>query len=219
MRFVEKDLVVKMTTVVGAHEDQLEVTQNGATFSAGPEYFPDLLCAFLLDTQSHEVIDWANIHTGYSELPFQVKFDVPEQQVAHLIEGGESQAVEFKKELGKGDEFVESVVAFANSGDGVVLIGVDDHGQVIGVHNTENEIGRITNVCNDVCEPTPGYRIETVVIGDKSILLVRVAKGDNPPYFHKNRHVVYVRKGASDRIVGRVELDEILSKRTRSWAI
>ena len=106
-------------------------------------------------------------------------------------------------------------MAFANSGDGVVLVGVDDHGQVIGVPNPENEIGRITNVCNDLCEPTPGYRIETVAVGNKSILLVRVVKGDNPPYFHRNRHVAYVRKGASDRIVGRVELDEILSKRIR----
>ena len=211
----DKDLTVRMTTVVGAREDQLEVTQSGATFSAGPDYFPDLLCAFLIDTESHEVVDWANIHTGYTELPFQVKFDVPEQQVTHLIEGGESQTVEFKKELSKGDEFVESVVAFANSGDGVVLVGVDDHGQVIGVPNPENEIGRITNVCNDLCEPTPGYRIETVAVGDKSILLVRVAKGDNPPYFHRSRHVAYVRKGASDRIVGRVELDEILGKRIR----
>lgn len=43
----------------------------------------------------------------------------------------ESQAVEHKKSFGK--EVVISLVAFANTDGGKVIVGIDDHGNVCGV--------------------------------------------------------------------------------------
>ncbi len=46
---------------------------------------------------------------------------------------GENDSVEFEQATCDSAEFVESVVAFANSGDGVILLGVDDNANVVGV--------------------------------------------------------------------------------------
>ena len=48
-----------------------------------------------------------------------------------LIQQGESARVEFKTSFQK--ELIETLVAFANSKGGLVLVGVSDAGQITGV--------------------------------------------------------------------------------------
>ncbi len=52
-------------------------------------------------------------------------------KITTLLEGGESQSVEFKTSFEK--ETIETLVAFANAQGGVVLIGVSDKSEVRGV--------------------------------------------------------------------------------------
>ena len=49
-----------------------------------------------------------------------------------LIEAGESQTVEFKTSFDR--ETIETLVAFANTSGGVVLVGIVDNGAVKGVN-------------------------------------------------------------------------------------
>jgi hypothetical protein len=70
--------------------------------------------------------------------------DAPPRSTAELLAAGESEAVEFKSSArrnlhsGKRDEHIEHVIVktvagFLNGRGGTLLIGVDDHGQVIGL--------------------------------------------------------------------------------------
>jgi len=52
-------------------------------------------------------------------------------EISKLLEGGESQTVEFKTSFEK--ETIETLVAFANAQGGVVLISVSDKGEIRGV--------------------------------------------------------------------------------------
>lgn len=47
-------------------------------------------------------------------------------QISNLINAGESETVEFKTSFGR--EAVESLVAFANTGGGTTLVGVQNNG-------------------------------------------------------------------------------------------
>lgn len=51
--------------------------------------------------------------------------------IARLIKQNESETLEFKRSFGR--ESIESLVAFANTGGGTLLIGVTDDGDVCGV--------------------------------------------------------------------------------------
>lgn len=70
---------------------------------------------------------------------------------------GESKNVEFKVELPKKSEkYVKSVIAFANSSGGTIVIGVDDESQnIVGVDEKSvfQLMDIIANTVSDCCEP------------------------------------------------------------------
>lgn len=79
-----------------------------------------------------------------SESPFAEQDLAIEKEVACLIEGGESLAVEFKSTARRNlhtkapDQaiswaVVKTIAAFMNTHGGTLLIGVDDHGQPVGI--------------------------------------------------------------------------------------
>lgn len=174
-----------------------------------PRGIPSSFDAFILDRETGKVLDWQEFYTSWSELPKNVEFSVPEQQLAHFIDMGESNAVEFKETLDDGSEFAETVVAFANTGDGVIFVGVDDNATVVGVTSPAKEKERILNFVESYCEPTPPVDVQVATIQGKEILAVYVSKGRDPPYVHRSRGVVYVRRGGTDRPAKRSDLDEL----------
>ena len=52
--------------------------------------------------------------------------------VISLIAQGESKTLEFKRELPRFEQIAKTVIAFANTSGGKLLIGVDDNGSLVG---------------------------------------------------------------------------------------
>ncbi len=188
--------------------------KRGDTVVDLPRGIPQTFDLFVLQGETGEVLDWQEVYTAWTELPKNFEFSIPGQQITRLIEGGERDAVEFKANLGSGDEFIESVISFANTGEGAILVGVDDNAVIVGVPSPEREEQRIVDMVNDTIEPIPKIRIEQITVAGKEVLLVIVQKGENPPYLHKIRHVGFIRRAGTDRLMGRVEFDEIYSGRS-----
>ena len=73
------------------------------------------------------------------------------------IRAGESANIEFKVEVPKKSEkYIKSVIAFANTAGGKIIIGVDDKThEIIGVDKNEvfKIIDNITNTISDMCYP------------------------------------------------------------------
>jgi ATP-dependent DNA helicase RecG len=54
-----------------------------------------------------------------------------EKQVLEVVRGGETQTVEFKRAASK--DVGKTICAFSNAGGGMLLLGVEDNGTIIGV--------------------------------------------------------------------------------------
>jgi len=109
-----------------------------------------------------------------------------------------------KQQLPKHDQIAKTVVAFANTSGGKLIIGVNDEKQVIGI--TEIDIftlqDRIISLISDSCHPTILPEIYTANLDDKVVLVVEIFRGNLLPYFLKQEGKAtgtYLRIGASNR--------------------
>lgn len=106
------------------------------------------------------------------------------------IKSGESTNIEFKVEVPKKSEkYIKSVIAFANTAGGKIIIGVDDEThEIVGVNNEDvfKIKDNITNTISDMCCPQifPNISVETV--DGKSIIVVEIYPGANRPYYIKS---------------------------------
>ncbi|NND72786.1 MAG: ATP-binding protein [Rhodothermales bacterium] len=122
--------------------------------------------------------------------------------VTRLARTGEGQHLEFKKRIPEGARFAKEVAAFANSGGGILLIGVDDDGTVTGVRDREEELFALRSILDTFCSPPVAIDIELVHVSRRrEVIVIRVSSsGDRPHYVQKDeRQVVYIR--ASDQSV------------------
>lgn len=108
---------------------------------------------------------------------------------------------EFKREYT--DEIKKTVIAFANTRGGEVLIGVEDNGTVIGVPDVDGTMLKVTNAMRDSIKPdiTMFLLCEKREMDGKDIVAVNVQKGTACPYYLAAKGLrpegVFVRQGAS----------------------
>lgn len=113
----------------------------------------------------------------------------------------ESLTIEYKREYT--DEIKKTIIAFANTRGGELLIGVADDGAICGVADADDTMLRVTNVSRDTIRPdiTGFMQCEERKIRDKSIIAVSVQKGTARPYYLASEGIrpegVYVRQGSS----------------------
>lgn len=63
----------------------------------------------------------------------------------------ETENIEFKSQFTP--EIYKEVIAFANTDGGIIYVGIDDNGQVIGLENVDEEYTKITNGIRDAIMP------------------------------------------------------------------
>ena len=126
-----------------------------------------------------------------------------ERSILDMISNGENLYVEFKEESIRAKELAEEFVAFANSEGGIVLIGVNDNGDIKGIENSKIE-ETIMNICRNNCIPHIIPVFEEVKVGGKKVAAVSIPKGLNKPYYTVD-HKYYIRVGTTKRIASRQE--------------
>ncbi len=123
--------------------------------------------------------------------------------LATLLTRNEGKTLEFKQDASSPDGIVRSVVAFANSAGGVVLVGVADKTrEVVGVADPLAAEERIASILVDSIEPRIAPEIDVLAWRDRSVLAVRVHPGSSRPYNVKRlgpHDGVYVRVGSTNR--------------------
>ncbi len=108
---------------------------------------------------------------------------------------------EFKREYT--DEIKKTVIAFANTRGGEVLIGVEDDGTVAGVPDVDGTMLKVTNALRDSIKPdiTMFLLCEKREMDGKDVVAVSVQKGTACPYYLAAKGLrpegVFVRQGAS----------------------
>ena len=111
----------------------------------------------------------------------------------------ENERCEFKREYT--DSILKTVVAFANSEGGKILIGVDDGGKTIGLEDVDKCYAMVTNSIRDGISPDITMFIKYEANEDDKIIVVNVSEGTKKPYFLNSKGMrpegVYTRQGAT----------------------
>ncbi len=108
---------------------------------------------------------------------------------------------EFKREYT--DEIKKTVIAFANTRGGEVLIGAEDDGTVLGVADVDGTMLKATNALRDSIKPdvTMFLLCERREMDGKDVVAIKVQKGTACPYYLAAKGLrpegVFVRQGAS----------------------
>jgi ATP-dependent DNA helicase RecG len=123
--------------------------------------------------------------------------------IEELLLQDESKTLEFKENTKSLAGIVKSVIAFANTAGGVIVIGIEDKTKkVVGVPHALDELERLANIISDSTSPllTPDFEIQTY--RKKEIILIHVPH-IVAPYYVKSagpEKGVYVRFGPTNRI-------------------
>jgi len=124
------------------------------------------------------------------------------------LKTGEGQKVEFKRGLSADleqqkraeEELLKSVAAFANTNDGVIFIGVDDGGRVVGLDLDFKQKDRLEQKIRQLARhrirPIPPSQVGFEDYRGLVVAKIVVARGDAPAYLMGG--VIYVRSGSSD---------------------
>lgn len=169
---------------------------------------------YLLDQDKGNVLDYRRVRLSWGRPPLQegVTLDITLDDLQEIIQQGENETVEFKLQARgrdpSGNEFVETVVAFANGQGGVILVGVDDNRNVVGVKNASNTKKAIESLIRYRCDPVPQYSIDTRKVDEKTIVLVSIFSGKDKPYWVRGKGP-YIRVLSNDYVPLRHELDEL----------
>jgi hypothetical protein len=211
------DVIAKCYCEGGNRLRQEDVSFSSSQSRVFIGFRPERAYIALISKSKNEMLDKREFHSSW-RLPKDVIIDIPEFEIKQLIEQGESNTVEFKRQIesrpGDVDKFVESLVAFANLKGGVILLGVDDDTQIYGLSDKDSE-ERIGDIIRSHCVPEPKYECIRRWIGEKEILVIKVEEGSDKPYTVWQKGV-FIRAGSSDRIAERYELDEIYRPKVQS---
>lgn len=113
----------------------------------------------------------------------------------------ESFNVELKEILTS--ELKKEVVAFANTCDGTIYIGINDNGEIIGVENSDDVMERAGASIRNSIKPDLSMYIMLNVeqIENKNIVVIKVQRGASRPYYIAEKGLkpsgVYIRQGNS----------------------
>ncbi len=131
-------------------------------------------------------------------------------ELIEIIQNGESSKIEFKTEDVHINSLAEEIVAFANLDGGIVLIGVDDSGEIKGCERKKFE-EFVINVCRSNVRPAILPVIEKVVVDGKMVLAVIIERGDTP--YSTNRGLYFIRVGSTKQTPTQQELLRLFQKR------
>ncbi len=140
-------------------------------------------------------------------------------KIDELIKQPEGRRLEFKETLPSKSDLCKTIVAFANDAGGELFIGIKNQPrEVIGVPEEQLlEIEeKISNIVHDNCYPLIVPEIFFVNYEGKHIVVVKVFKGSNPPYYIKNKgreEGTYIRAGSNNRLANKEIIEELERQR------
>lgn len=108
---------------------------------------------------------------------------------------GESKNIEYKVAVpDKSEKYMKTVVAFANTQGGRLIIGIDDQThQVVGIDHESlfPLMDALANAISDSCEPQIIPDIEPQTVDEKTVIVVSVEAGKNRPYYIKSKPTIF----------------------------
>ena len=193
--------------------EDIPLEAGRASFVIGDE--PLQVEAHIFSTLDSNIIDGIKFDYRNPSREEGIIIENIETQLLDIIGKGENINIEFKEVLNR-DDFLETVVSFANTGGGTIFLGIDDNCKIKGFKDDVKS--KIVDLIADHCDPSIEVQIDSEVhVQGVPITLVKVPEGANKPYFLKDRGI-FVRRGSSDRQIKRTELDDIFNAKKQEFS-
>ena len=133
------------------------------------------------------------------------------QDVYLLIRKGEDSKTQFKKQIDSVDALAAEMCAFSNSEGGIILVGLEDDGEITGMSNKQvSQLNQmISNAASQKIDPPVHVTTETVLLDEKVIMLIKIPQGTNK-FYMANGKDIWIKLGADKRRAKREELQRLL---------
>lgn len=135
---------------------------------------------------------------------------------------GETNRIEYKAQLTKDLDLEKEVVAFLNYSDGgLIFIGIDKTGSVLGVSDQDSDMLKIKDRIKHNISPSAMGLFDVVAEEKegKDIIKIIVASGSEKPYFKKKYGMTekgcFVRIGTASEPMPQKMIEELFASRTR----
>lgn len=131
--------------------------------------------------------------------------------IIKLTQLPEGQTLEFKRDASSLDNILKTVIAFANSAGGIILIGVDDDGSIVGLTEPAKTQEQIANAIAHRIKPQLLPEFNIMEVQHKSVLIIQVEYIPSPFYLtNKNEEQnVFVRLGNTTRLASQEMIAEL----------
>lgn len=127
-------------------------------------------------------------------------------ELFEIIANGESSAVEFKRDDCRSEQLAKEIVALVNHNGGQILLGVEDDGDISGIHKDDLEQWVMDVVVSRKVHPPilPSYQ-EVLIDEGKRVAILTFTQGSAKPYVlcHNSREEVFIRVGSTSRLASR----------------
>jgi predicted HTH transcriptional regulator len=133
-------------------------------------------------------------------------------RIEQLLSQPESKTLEFKQDLSSPKPILKTLVAFANTAGGRLIVGVDDGKNIVGVDDPLDAEERICNRIADAIFPRLVPNVELMTVDNKTLLIVEVYLSGSRPHWLRaegQESGVYVRLGSSNRQADRELIAEL----------
>ena len=133
--------------------------------------------------------------------------------LVNLLKRPEGKTLEFKRDLSSPDGALKTIVAFANTAGGTLLVGVEDKsGHVRGLSNALDLEERLANLISESIAPRLVPDIEILPWRRTEVVAVQVHPSQTRPHHLKREGPdggVYVRVGSANRRADRELIEEL----------
>lgn len=119
-----------------------------------------------------------------------------DKSIIQLIKEGEGLTIEFKRTVDSPFKIAKTIVSFANTSGGNLLIGVADHGAILGVQSELRELQKLEKALVKLIEPELVVQIKTENLDGRKVLWVTISESENKPHHalnEKGERIIYIR--------------------------
>lgn len=121
-----------------------------------------------------------------------------------ILQQGENSSVEFKESSIRPESMAREMVAFANSSGGVIIMGVSDVGDIVGIDPDKKLEEWTMNIARSSVVPALSVLYDEVELKGKRLGVITVPKGADKPYQTGDKYLMRV--GSTNRVATQSEL-------------
>lgn len=135
------------------------------------------------------------------------------------IEKGEDGFTQLKLDFSNSGKISEEMVAFSNAQGGIIIIGVSDSGEIVGLTDERiRELNQIiSNAANENVKPPIYPLTEITEIDNKKLIIIYIKEGDSKPY-QTSGGFFYTKSAGDKRKLSTEELRRLFSESKRLYA-